>query len=197
MPWTCVLLVETDQASLALRRFSYEACAAKPHGMNFHDARTYIGVTPIIVSERKTWDVEVAQPPQTDPRWPIQCVCGYVFQEGDTWQLSKNRLYARQDTGALLTLHEVDPGMMWETPWFADEWHGPDGRCYTMALPGHGEWTIDGPSSNGQGWTRSGEPPKLTVTPSILSHGSSTRKGYHGFLTDGVLTDDLEGRNYP
>ena len=190
MSWDCILLVATDQVSLSLRRYADAPCLVKPHGMSMHDARTFIGTAPIVISARETWDVEVAQPAHTDPRWPTQCGCGYVFQEGDTWQLSKNRLYVPQDTGDLLTLHDVEPGMMWETPWFADEWHGADGRCFTMALPGHGEWTIDGPASNGSGWTRTGEPPKITARPSIAS------KNYHGWLTDGVLSDDLEGRTY-
>jgi hypothetical protein len=191
MPWKCILLIATEQASLALRRYSSEPCNAKPNGMSIHDARTLFGTAPIvIVGERSSWDVEVEQPAQTDPRWPMQCICGYTFQDSDTWQLARNQLYTRQDTGALLTLREVDPGMIWETPWYADWWHGPDGRCYTMALPGHGEWTIDGPSSNGPGWQRSGIAPNFTVTPSIAS------KNYHGFLQNGVLTDDLEGRTY-
>ena len=190
MTWTCVLLLETDQASLALRRYASADCAAKPHGMSIHDARAYIGTAPVVISERGTWDVDVETPPQSDPRWPKECACGYIFTGDDTWQLSKARLYARQDTGAQLTMHEVEPGMLWETPWLADHWHGPDGRCYTMALPGHGEWTIDGPSSNGQGWTRTGEPPRFTVNPSILS------PGYHGWLRDGVLSDDTDGRTY-
>lgn len=199
MTWNCILLLVTDQASLALRRYASAACAANPHGMSTHDARAYIGTTPVVVSERGTWDVDVAQPPQTDPRWPTQCVCGYVFTNEDTWQLSKARLYARQDTGALLTLSEAEPGMLWDAPWFLDfnpPWAGPDGRSLIMRLPGNGEWTIDGPASNGPGWERTGEPPIITARPSILSHGSNTRQGYHGYLTDGVLSDDLEGRTY-
>jgi hypothetical protein len=46
-------------------------------------------------------------------------------------------------------------------------------------------------SSNGvNGWTVTGTFPKITVTPSI---GSS---GYHGFIRDGYLEDDLEGRAF-
>lgn len=188
--WTCILLTETDQASMVLRRWSSEACTAKPHGMDIHDARTYIGTAPVRVSDRETWDVDMHQPPQSDPRWPTHCVCGYVFQETDPWQLSKDRIYTRTDTGERLTLRETEPGMMWDAPWFADEWHGPDGRCLMMTLPGRDEWVIDGPATNGPGWKRNGEPPKITTRPSIAS------KHYHGWLTDGVLSDDLEGRTY-
>ena len=199
MTWTCVLLIATDQASLSLRRYASKGtCAVSGRGI--HDAETLIGTASIVISERDTWDVEeLERPPASDPRWPTHCVCGYTFQEDDTRQLFKSRLYRREDTGALLTLSEAEPGMMWDADWLLDmgeTYTGPDGRCFIMRLPGHGEWTIDGPSSNGPGWERTGEPPKITVRPSILSHPSKMRQGYHGWLTDGVLSDDLEGRTY-
>lgn len=40
-------------------------------------------------------------------------------------------------------------------------------------------------------WSVSGEWPNVTVTPSINAPGQ-----YHGFIQDGVLTDDCEGRTY-
>jgi len=199
MPWTCVLLLATDQASLSLRRYaSKSACPIS--GVGIHNAHALIGTAPIVVSERGTWDVAaVAQPPESDPRWPARCVCGYTFGPEDTYQLFKDRQYTRQDTGALLTLAEAEPGMLWDAPWyldFADPWAGPDGRSLVMRLPGGGEWAIDAPAQNGPGWERSGEPPKITARPSILSHPSGSVRGYHGWLTDGVLSDDLEGRTY-
>lgn len=198
MPWQCVLLLETDRARLELRRFNGGACLVKPYGMPCHDARVPFGEAPIKVDpERGTWDVDAEPPPHDDPHWPSACACGYEFTLDDTWQLSRHRIYTRQDTGAELTLDEAEPGMIWRTWWHEAFWHGPDGHCYTMRLPGNGEWTIDGPSSNGPGWTRTGEAPRFTVRPSILSHGSATRKTYHGFLTDGVLSDDLDGNTYP
>ena len=199
MPWTCILLIATDQASLALRRYaSGKPCLAS--GAGIHAARARIGTAPIIVSERGSWHVDSpAQPPATDPRWPEQCVCGYIFGPEDAYQLFRSRLYIRQDTGALLMLAEAEPGMLWDAPWFLDftpPWAGPDGRSLVMRLPGRGEWGIDGPSNNGPGWQRTGMPPSITVRPSILSHGSGSVKGYHGWLTDGVLSDDLDGRTY-
>ncbi|WDL96961.1 hypothetical protein [Alicyclobacillus sp. ALC3] len=47
-----------------------------------------------------------------------------------------------------------------------------------------GEWT-DG------GWKVTGTAPNITARPSINFPGL-----YHGWLTDGVLSDDLEGRRY-
>jgi hypothetical protein len=190
--WTCVLLIETDRASLALRRYGGGSCPLMPGRSSYHNARTLIGEAPVTVSERGTWDVEMEQPPRTDPRWPAHCACGYVFLEADTWQLATHRLYMRQDTGVTLTLREAEPGMLWDAPWLLamPNYRGPDGRSLVMRLPDGGEWTIDGPSTNGPGWERTGTPPQITARPSILS------PGYHGWLTDGVLSADLEGRTY-
>lgn len=196
MPWTCVLLEETNRASLALRRYAADLTAPCPAGY-YHEARTLIGTAPLSIDAEGNWHVDIRQPPPTDPRWPIRCACGYEFNEADNRQLAPSRLYTRQDTGAELTLDEAEPGMIWEAPWYVDVgWHGTDGRSFVMRLPGNGEWAIDAVSTSGGRWERTGEPPNITVRPSILSHGSATRKEYHGFLTDGVLSDDLEGRTY-
>lgn len=197
MSWPVVLLVATNQASLSLRRYaSSKPCADSGYGI--HNAHALIGTAPIVVSESGTWDVEsVAQPPHNDPRWPRQCVCGSVFEDADEWQLFKDRLYRRADTGALLTLAEAEPGMIWDAHWYLDcGWVGSDGRSLVMRLPGAGEWAIDAISQSGGRWTRTGEPPHITVRPSILSYPSKLRQGYHGWVTEGVLSDDLDGRTY-
>lgn len=196
MSWTCVLLIATDRARLSLRRYaSGKLCSTSGHGI--HDASTAIGTAPIVIGERGTWHVDAEELPHTDPRWPAACTCGYRFEDGDAWQLFQDRLYRREDTGALLTLREAEPGMLWDASWFVEMgWAGPDGRSLVMRLPGNGEWTIDGPSQNGPGWERTGEPPRITVRPSILSYPSTAGPGYHGWLTDGILSDDLEGRIY-
>lgn len=55
---------------------------------------------------------------------------------------------------------------------------------YLIRTPG-GVWDMDTISTNGDGWQVTGEPPALTARPSILhSHGNR----WHGWLTDGVLT---------
>lgn len=61
-----------------------------------------------------------------------------------------------------------------------------------------GVWCIDGLASGDptkKGWTVTGEPPLITAQPSINSNPGYP-DGYHGFLQNGVLTDDLEGRTY-
>lgn len=55
-----------------------------------------------------------------------------------------------------------------------------------VLCPGGGEWCIDAKSNNGDGWRVTGEPPKITATPSILL------PNYHGFLKDGLFTPDLD-----
>ena len=46
-------------------------------------------------------------------------------------------------------------------------------------------------TSSGNLWQVSGEPPNVTVRPSINIVGS-----YHGWITDGVISDDVEGRTF-
>ena len=59
-----------------------------------------------------------------------------------------------------------------------------------VILPDGNAWMIDRNASNGPGWEVSGDPPSLTARPSIAT------ETYHGWLNDGVLSDDLEGRTY-
>lgn len=46
-------------------------------------------------------------------------------------------------------------------------------------------WEIDRKSSNGDGWTVSGELPNITCSPSIVLNG------YHGYLQNGEFTPSL------
>jgi hypothetical protein len=43
-----------------------------------------------------------------------------------------------------------------------------------------------------KGWTVTGTPPLITVTPSINAVGS-----YHGYIKNGIISDDCEGRKFP
>lgn len=199
MAWTCFLIVATDRCKRELRRFTWSAEQPCPlHEGSGHDAMVPIEDGPVLLSPEGYQLSEEA--PRADPRWPTACACGYVFQERDQWQLFSQRIYVREDTGQEYTLKFRGPnaapvGAMWDAPWNVErgeKWTGPDGRCLMVRLPPDGhDWCIDGPSSgDGPGWTRTGVPPMITVTPSILT------PKYHGFLRDGVLTDDLDGRTY-
>jgi hypothetical protein len=134
--------------------------------------------------------------PHDDPRWPGKCDrCDYIFTAEDEWQKNFDLVY-RTDDGREFTLVSPDQmtndkasmapsGAMWEAPWMGT---GPDGKSFVVRTPG-GDWHIDGDYTHGR-WTRTGVPPNLTVTPSILcgtrSDGSWV---YHGFLTSGKLLE--------
>lgn len=110
------------------------------------------------------------------------------------------------------------PGMGWLMPWYFDPtgererqdkhvmfkladrgrlghlsvhyWRDWSDKRPPMAIvcPNGEVWEIDRKSSNGDGWTVTGEWPNLTCSPSIVV------QGYHGFLRDGEFTPDIEGR---
>lgn len=67
--------------------------------------------------------------------------------------------------------------------------------CLFIIMPGLVPFCVDGQTWNHGvhegGWTVTGEPEALTVTPSINLIGV-----YHGFLTAGVISDDCETRVY-
>lgn len=82
----------------------------------------------------------------------------------------------RQD-GEIVRFEQLRPGAMYMD----------DERGLVVLLPSRSFWYPDRPDRT---WTRTGEPPNITVTPSINHVGQ-----YHGFLKNGVLTDDVDGRN--
>lgn len=57
-----------------------------------------------------------------------------------------------------------------------------------VMLPNNTPFLIDCALPDGHGWTVTGEPPNLTVHPSINRYASATTPGWHGWLRDGVLT---------
>jgi len=65
-----------------------------------------------------------------------------------------------------------------------------------VVLPGGAYFCIDCRAwsegkSYGDGWTVTGEPPNVTLSPSINIIGH-----YHGWIQNGVITDDCEGRTF-
>lgn len=123
---------------------------------------------------------------QADPRWPKKCDCGYEFAPTDNWYISTFTLYRRVDTNELYTLHDAPAGAMYDAYWYGEK-KGPDGKNVILKTP-EGEWWIDGPANNGPGWTRVGEVPRITCTPSI---GIGTPYRMHGWLRNGVLEIDF------
>lgn len=69
-------------------------------------------------------------------------------------------------------------------------------RPLFVILPGNTPFCIDGQCRSGErgfygGWTVTGVEPNITVQPSINLGGT-----YHGWLQNGVISDDCEGRQY-
>lgn len=60
-----------------------------------------------------------------------------------------------------------------------------------VVCPNGEQWDIDRKSSNGEGWTVTGEFPNITCSPSIVV------PGYHGFLQNGQFTANLDDKNHP
>lgn len=63
----------------------------------------------------------------------------------------------------------------------------PSGFPFCVDSPYSG--SMDASPAERHGWTVTGEAPKITLSPSINEEGY-----YHGWLINGVLSDDLEGR---
>lgn len=208
MAWECFMVEQTDRVRRWLRRYtSPDAVGAWTCEGGWHEAMAQIEDGPAIrYSDEHHEDLVRTEPmswPRDDPRWPTECGhgCGYRFTGTDEWQLFYEVIYRAPAQGGreLLIRDDLDRsavGAMWWARWLPRAWWGPEGQgCLCVVTPG-GMWPIDGPASRPGGgesapgaWTRTGEPPAITVAPSINLVGR-----YHGFLRDGVLTDDVEGR---
>lgn len=110
--------------------------------------------------------------------------------------------YRRLDTGEEMC--GTQPGAMF---YYEDVFDPPytfsnnteDGKHLVVVLPDGHWWHVDSTPSNGGRWTRSGTPPIITATPSILTYKPvwemdgetwkvvSNEESYHGFLTNGFL----------
>jgi hypothetical protein len=179
------MIVETARTQLSLRRYSNEGVCPLTH--SYHNESKPLGVVSTIYGVsggRRVIEPRPEQIAHDDPRWPVQCACGEPFTEKDTWQIFQDGIWSRPDTGEELTLRQWQkvPGAMWDAWWYHTTWVGPDGLSLVVALPDGREWLMDGPAKgSNRPWTRTGVPPIVTATPSILT------PGYHGWLRDGVL----------
>lgn len=101
---------------------------------------------------------------------------------------------------------ERKPGMYWFcrpefleqnedvfSPNYHADWAGKR-LPITVCLPDGSMWCPDQRPTYGsntiEGWKVTGDLPRITARPSV------GKPGYHGFLTDGVLSDDLDGRTF-
>lgn len=191
MSWPCFLLERTDRARVYLRRWHNWSESKCPSGHGYHDASVFVrdGASTEVSSAGQR-QADAGDEFLGDPRWPTACACGYVFAGDDWWQLAVHPLWRAAD-GREFELQKAPAGAMWLAPWLRAMPNKPHPHLI-VRLPDGFDWDVDGPSSNnnGAGWTRTGEPPFVTANPSIAS------AGYHGWLRDGVLTDDCEGRRF-
>lgn len=176
----CFWIEPTSEVRLWLRRYADrpDRKCDLPHG--YHDAMRQWQDVGDLVDERgciKALDPE-QRPGFDDPRWPERCACGYVFQLDDQWDVFRDRIYSNG-----LPLREQPAGAMYDAYWYPEKRRGADGKCLIVVLPDGHTWNVDGPASNGPGWTREGVPPLVTARPSIQS------PKWHGYLTAGELVE--------
>lgn len=200
------MVEEVGRSRAWLRRHARGECPAMPGEYSYHQAMTQVEDVETVVDDEGYYAATPAEDYRGDPRWPTRCACGREFDQvdfgrgfgggGDAWQVLTHALYRRVDGGAgEWPVRDLPPGAMFDAQWLP--WKGPDGLSLSVSLPpdepdGHNHvWHVDGPSSSGGHWTRTGTPPNITASPSIL-----TGK-YHGFLQGGVLTDSLPDRPLP
>jgi hypothetical protein len=142
--------------------------------------------------------------------WPTACECGEPVpaDRGGLWYRgpSAGRLW---DTPS----GRLEPGCIYEATWLRPKrWLEPGQDSYLSAeywdacraagrilvplaavCPDGRHWVLHAHASNGTrrpdglitGWSVTGEPPRITARPSIVT-GS-----YHGWLTDGVFSDPI------
>lgn len=184
----CFLLTPTTRAVRELRRHAPNPGKSHtPHG--YHSAEVDAGVVEAHVRRDGTVPAQDPRRRRNDPPWPVECSCGYRFTRDDPKQVNLHLLFRRGDTGELVTLRDAPPGAMWDAKWIrVQAWRGPDGRCLMVRCPNGQDWTIDGTSTSGGRWSRTGFPPDITVSPSIAIGHPDDPAFYHGHLTNGVFT---------
>lgn len=113
-------------------------------------------------------------------------------------------------------LEYAKPGDMWFAPWMVDvfktpeklkestfvspeyirDWYGKRPPIVVI-LPNGDRFMVDKCCYQKEnGWTVTGEAPNITLSPSINCIRENRAEGYHGWLKNGILSDDLEGRTY-
>lgn len=198
-PVECFWVEPNGKAIRSLRRYSNRGgrCPYKSGEYSYHDKSVEIGEFDAVWTDEPATEhrpgarfvasISVEEY-EGDKRWPTQCECGYVFTVEDHWQVNQEPIYEAKD-GRAAWVHpshgrSPTPGAMFDTHW-RPELRKEDGLAISVVCQDGTVWCIDDEATSGGYWKRTGEPPNLTVEPSI-----QTPK-YHGFLQDGVLTASL------
>ena len=206
----CFWIESTDKVRRYLRRYKSSDIEKCSLVRGYHDAMVVLDEVPV---EYNTWEdgrkyIKFDEPdlPHDDHRWPKQCECGYVFQDTDHWQVFKESLWKRPDTGEVFILKDAPAGAMWNAWWISDGAApgsfcvGEDGISLYVKTPG-GDWLVDGRASNctmkedniHKCWVRHGTAPNITVAKSgntcAAGAGSIQCGSYHGFLRGGYLEE--------
>lgn len=184
---SCFWTEPSDTAVESFRRYVSHEKGKCTGPFSYHNASVNIGEVPYSQDNNGRGDIP-SEELKKDPRWPTHCSCGYEFKPEDTWQHNFERHYVDPVTGKKYLLRQAVPGMMWDAYWMSNIYKGPDGKCICLRLPNGVDWLVDGPSTNGPGWTRTGTVPKITARPSIFAR-QGLPNSYHGFLTDGELEE--------
>lgn len=206
MPWPCFWVEEAPEQAVYLRRYTSKHEGGWTCENGWHEAKVFVGEVKVrrrkdgyrmAVSERRY---------ARDARWPKKCDgCDYRFnaRRGDVRQVFTQAIYVNPLTGERHFDRELPPGALYDAWWLPDGYRGADGIHLACVLPrpfsdeGRGvmdAWFIDGPSSSGGRWTRTGGPhdiPNLSVSPSILSGQAGSERFYHSYLTNGALGDHI------
>lgn len=119
----------------------------------------------------------------------VEPVERFKHEGGSDW-------WRRVDTGEEGALWTFPVGAMWWAWWldgsyFSKKHTARGGGPHLIVRTPGGDWDIDAPSSNGDGWDRTGIPPAVTARPSILFQSEDAKgtkiERYHGWLTNGIL----------
>lgn len=111
--------------------------------------------------------------------WPCRMVKGPGRNVGDMWFAPEMVEQGHYHGYALSNEYKRD-------------WQGKRYPIWVV-LPSGTHFCIDSQVTDdgGRGWSVTGEAPNITVTPSINAVGI-----YHGFLVNGVLSEDVDGRTF-
>lgn len=173
----------TGTCRLVLRRFRHG-----PGSGHYHDASAVIDENAPVSAPRGGRVITGDRVSHGEPGWPERCPCGEAFTDADEWQVNELDWYEGAGHRFAFGVGSWGgpPGAMIRADWRDDEGRPPG---WLVFLPNGRTWctneraTAEG-SRLGPYWDVTGEPPLITVSPSIDDRGSQP---WHGWIRDGEL----------